>query len=116
MGLCLIMFCGLTIRTAAAQTKLSAEEAQAIAMDIVDLEEVGPVTSVELEEEDGITVYAVEFTMDGIQTDIKIDADTGEVVAIKSDLDEMTEGTGEAEDMEEVDTMENMEEAVGAEK
>lgn len=46
----------------------------------------GSRTDIELEMEDGVLVYEVEYTeSDGNQVDVKLNADTGEVVSIESD-------------------------------
>ena len=71
--------------------KISEEQAIAIARSAVDISSVGEITDVELENENGVIVYAVEFTKNGIETDVKIDAATGEVLKIESDLDEEEE-------------------------
>ena len=68
--------------------KISEEQAIQIARSQVNLASVGEMTEVELEKENGVLVYAIEFTKNGIETDVKIDATTGEVVTIESDLDE----------------------------
>ena len=91
IGLCLFMFCGVISSVAQAAAKITPEEAKTIALETVNTEEVGDITDVELEDEDGILVYAVEFTKDGIETDVKIDAETGEVVKMESDLNETEE-------------------------
>ena len=74
-----------------AAVAITEEEAESIALDTVNTEEVGDVTNVELEDEDGVLVYEVEFTKDGIETDVKINAETGEVVKTESDIDERDE-------------------------
>ncbi len=49
----------------------------------------GAFTDIELEMEDGILVYAVEYTEgDGNEVDVKINAKTGTVVLVESDRDE----------------------------
>lgn len=72
-------------------TKVTAEQAKTIAQKSVNLEEVGAITDVDLENENGIFVYSVQFTKDDIETDVKINAETGKVVKIESDKDEMGE-------------------------
>ncbi len=70
---------------------ITSEQAKLTAIAKVDAEKVGTITDVELENEDGILVYAIEFTKDGVETDVKINAETGEVVKIESDKDEIEE-------------------------
>ena len=72
-------------------SKLTEEQAVSIAKKAVDLSVVGEMTDIELEKENGVLVYAVEFTKDGIETDVKLDAVSGSVVKIESDLDEEDE-------------------------
>lgn len=49
----------------------------------------GKFTDIELEMENGVLVYAVEYTeTDGNEVDVKIDAKTGKVVVVESDRDE----------------------------
>lgn len=46
----------------------------------------GTVTQIELEDEDGVVVYGVEFTeSDGNEVDVKINAQTGAVVTTEND-------------------------------
>ena len=68
--------------------KITIEEAKEIAINAVDLELVGELTDVEIENENGNVVYAVEFTKNNIETDVKIDAGNGKVLKIESDNDE----------------------------
>jgi uncharacterized membrane protein YkoI len=91
IGLYFVLFQILISGSVSAAKKITPEEAKVIAIETVDLEEVGPITSIQLEDEEGILVYAVEFTKDGIETDVKINAETGEVVKIESDLTETGE-------------------------
>jgi len=67
---------------------ITEEQAKKIAIGSVDSTLVGELTDVELENEDGNVVYAIEFTKDGIETDVKIDAGNGKVLKIESDNDE----------------------------
>nr|MBI4157083.1 PepSY domain-containing protein [Candidatus Woesearchaeota archaeon] len=71
--------------------KITEEQAIEIAKTQVDMSIVGKITDVELEKENGIVVYAVEFTKNNIETDVKIDAKIGKVIEIESDLDEEEE-------------------------
>ncbi|MEK6871597.1 MAG: PepSY domain-containing protein [Nanoarchaeota archaeon] len=72
---------------AAISEKITEEQAVAIAKKSVDMSVVGSITDVELEKEKGIAVYAIEFTDDnGVETDVKVEAKTGKVVLIESDL------------------------------
>ena len=70
---------------------ITEEQAISIAKNAVSTSSAGKMTDVELEKEQGILVYAVEFTKNGIETDVKIDAKTGKIVKIESDLDEEDE-------------------------
>ena len=67
-----------------ASAKITANDAKTIAMNAVDLSTLGNVTNVQLENEDGNAVYAVEFTNGNIQTDVKVDAVTGKVVLVEN--------------------------------
>ena len=73
------------------QAKITKDDAVKIALASVDMNIVGEMTDVELENEDGIVVYAVEFTKDSVETDVKIDAATGKIVSSESDLTETEE-------------------------
>lgn len=53
--------------------------------------------SIELETEDGRTVYEVEITLDGREMDVMVDAETGDVLASEADDDE-ADDDGEMED------------------
>ena len=68
--------------------KISEQQAISIAENAVDISSVGKMTDIELENEDGYIVYAIEFTKNGIETDVKIDAVSGKVLKIESDLDD----------------------------
>ena len=70
------------------QGKITEEQAKEIALREVRNMNAGEITDIELEKEQGYAVYAVEFTKNGIETDIKIDVETGRVIKIESDLDE----------------------------
>lgn len=67
--------------------KITEEQAKSIAINSVDLKLVGEITAVNLENEDGNVMYAVEFSKNGIETDVKIDAGNGNVLKIESDND-----------------------------
>jgi uncharacterized membrane protein YkoI len=71
--------------------KITADDAKKIAIGAVDVNIVGEVTDVELENEDGNVVYAVEFTKNGVETDVKLDAGNGKILKIESDNDEANE-------------------------
>ena len=75
----------------AEEAKISHEDAMTIALETVNMDEVGEITSVELESDEGWPVYSVEFTKDGVETDVKINAQTGEVITVTNDLTEMQE-------------------------
>lgn len=68
--------------------KITEDEAKAIALGAVDINTVGEVTDVEIENENGNVVYTVEFTKNGIETDVKIDAGNGKVLLIEDDNNE----------------------------
>jgi uncharacterized membrane protein YkoI len=63
---------------------ISEEEAKTIARGAVD----GTVTEVEIEEEDGSYVYAVEMLVNGEEVDVLIDVNTGIVVEIETEDDD----------------------------
>jgi len=83
--------------------ELSEEQAIAIANTAVKNMDVGRMTDIELERENGVVVYAIEFTKNGIETDVKLDAVTGVVLEIKSDLDDEDEEENEDEGEEHED-------------
>ena len=70
--------------------KISEDEAKTIALGEVNSKGlyIGIITDIELERENENIAYAVEFTKNEIETDVKIDAMTGKVLKIESDLDE----------------------------
>ena len=96
-----------------AQAASIISEAQAV--DIADEAYTGngSMTEVELENEDGITVYEVEFTENnGNEVDVVIDAETGDVIAVESDEDEdEEEDEDEQEEDEESEDEEELEDA-----
>lgn len=58
----------------------------------------GRLTDVELEMEQGVLVYAVEYTeSDGNEVDVKLNADTGAIVVIESDKTEGPDDDGDDE-------------------
>lgn len=59
---------------------ISEEEAIAIARQVV---KSGTLTEVELEAENGVLVYAVEFADNGRETEVMVSMDTGAIVAIE---------------------------------
>jgi len=69
--------------------QLTAKEARAIALESVNTQVVGSITDVETEFSKGRTLYAIEFTKDGIETDVKIDAESGQIISIENDRDEV---------------------------
>ncbi len=91
ISFCLAVAIAVTNSAFAEDDILTFNEAIAIALETVNTEEVGEITSIEIETEDNVLVYAVEFAKDDIETDVKINAETGEVIEIKSDLDEIGE-------------------------
>lgn len=62
----------------------------------------GKFTDIELEMEDNVLVFAIEYTEhDGNEVDVKIDAKTGKVVLVESDKDELVDDDlGDEEDEE----------------
>src|SRR3989344_9499028 len=64
--------------------QISPEQAKIIALGAVNTNDVGEITDVELERENGIVVYAIEFTKHGIETDVKINAADGTIIKIES--------------------------------
>jgi len=79
--------------------KITEEQAKEIAINTVDLTLVGEVTGIGLDNENGNVVYSVEFTKDGIETEVKIDAGNGDVFKIESD-----NGEADKEDKESAET------------
>jgi hypothetical protein len=62
----------------------------------------GKFTDIELEMENGVLVYAVEYTeSDGNEVDVKINAKTGAVVLIESDRDEAVDDDANEDDVDE---------------
>ena len=85
----------------AKQAKITEAESRAIALQKVP----GAVTDVELEDEDGTIVYGVEVqAKDGSKQDVKVDAQTGEIV--KVDNGDEGENGQEENDQEENDKQE----------
>lgn len=70
----------------------------------------GTFSDIELETEDGVLVFAIEYTeKDGNEVDIKVDAKTGKVVLIESDKDEaVDDDINDTEEDEEVEKIRNM--------
>jgi len=69
----------------AKQAKITEEAATKTALEKVP----GTVNEVELENEDGTIVYGIEIVAeDGSQQDVKIDAQTGEIVKVEADDEE----------------------------
>lgn len=67
-------------------------EEEAIAIATATYHGNGTMTEVGLENENGVQVYAVEFTeRDGNEVDVKLNAKTGAVVLVESDRDETGE-------------------------
>lgn len=72
-------------QTVANAMDVSEEQAIAIALAQVP----GQVTEVELEREDGQTIYEVEITAeDGTQMEIEISAQTGDILMVEADTDD----------------------------
>lgn len=79
---------------------LTAQEAIEIALKEVP----GLVEEVELEDEDGVPVFEIEIvSADGLETEVEIDALTGDVLEIESDEDEDGDDDDENEDDERED-------------
>ena len=68
-----------------ASVKLTQSEAVAIAAASVD--SGAKVLDVELEDENGVIVYGVEMTLNGKELDIKVDANSGQIVASDDDAE-----------------------------
>ncbi len=83
--------------------KISTTDATLIALRAVNIKEVGEITNVQLENEDGNVVYAVEFTKNGIETDVKIDAGNGKVLLIEDDSSEADQDVTTESDFDEED-------------
>ena len=75
----------------AALAKITEDDAKAIALNVVDTKKVGEITDVTIENEDGNAVYAVEFTKDGVETDVRIDINTGKIIKIERDSEDHDE-------------------------
>ena len=72
----------VSAQTVAAETGLSEEQAIQIAL----LEVPGEVQEVELEREDGMQVYEIEIvSVDGIEFEVEIAADSGDVLEIEEE-------------------------------
>lgn len=75
----------ITAQTAPIAAALSQEQAVAIAL----AEIPGEVQEVELERENGMSVYEVEIlSADGVETEIEIAADTGDILEIEREDEE----------------------------
>lgn len=72
----------------------------------------GKFTDIELEMQDGVLVYAVEYTeTDGNEVDVKLDAKTGAVVVVESDKNEAVnddEGDTEEDDTDQTAKMQTL--------
>jgi hypothetical protein len=69
----------------------------------------GAFTDIELEMEDGVLVFAVEYTeKDGNEVDVKINAKTGVVVLVESDKDEAVDDDENDVDDAETERISNM--------
>jgi len=80
--------------------KITEEQAKSIAINSVDLKLVGEITAINLENEDGNVMYAVEFSKNSIETDVKIDAGNGNVLKIESDNNEADKESKESAETE----------------
>jgi uncharacterized membrane protein YkoI len=69
-----------------ANVKVSQEEAVQFATQSVDA--AAKFVKVELEDENGVIVYGVEFTLNGKDLDVKVDANTGTILATDQDDDQ----------------------------
>ncbi|MFH1643540.1 MAG: PepSY domain-containing protein [Patescibacteria group bacterium] len=87
----------------ASLAKITEEQAKTIALDVVDINSVGELTDVGLDNENGNVVYSVEFTKNGIETDVKIDAGNGDVLKIEGDNDEADKESAETENEKDSD-------------
>ncbi|MFH1404291.1 MAG: PepSY domain-containing protein [Candidatus Altiarchaeota archaeon] len=98
------------IVVAASLPGITSDQANGIAVDTVNEDDVGVLTDVELEDEEGNTVYAVEFNKDGFETDVKIDASSGKVVKIEDDTTEEDADVDDAEEADDFEADDDMEE------
>ena len=74
---------------AAADGQITEEQAKQIALAKVGLkEEAVTLKKVKLDEDDGRTVYEVEFTAAGMEYEFDIDAATGEIVKFEAEKDD----------------------------
>ncbi len=83
----------VSAQTAASATGLSEEQAVEIAL----LEVAGEVQEIELETEDGMTIYEIEIlSADGQEFEVEIAADTGAVVEVEvEDADDEDDDDGD---------------------
>ena len=109
VSFCLVVMINITDAVRAEDAKISEGEAIVIALGALNISKDSKLTSVDLETVDGILVYAIEFTKDGIETDVKINAQTGEVVIIEDDLTEMGEEAADTLEEEENEIEDAME-------
>ena len=83
-----------------ADQQISLEQAKTIALNAVDTNKVGKLTDAEVENENGEVIYSIEFTKDNIETDVKIDAKNGNILAIENDLNEADQDNNEGDEEE----------------
>ena len=75
----------VSAQTLAAQTGLTLEQAAEIAL----LEVPGEIREVDLEREDGMQIYEIEIlSVDGVEMEVEIAADTGDVLEIEAEGDD----------------------------
>ena len=67
---------------------ITSEEALNIAMQDADLTEVDHWDDRELDTDDGVTYYEIEFTAGGVEYEYDIDANTGEIISSESEEDD----------------------------
>ena len=75
----------VSAQTLAARTGLTLEQAAEIAL----LEVPGEIMEVDLEREDGMQIYEIEIlSVDGVEMEVEIAADTGDVLEIEAEGDD----------------------------
>lgn len=84
----------------ASVAEITPDEAKNIALNAVDTGVVGALSDLEIENEEGIAVYAVEFSKNGFETETKIDAVSGKIVKIEdvSTEEDVEDAGSEVED------------------
>lgn len=78
---------------------LTEDQAKTIALDSI---QDGSFVSIELEDEDGVIVYGVEILSGNTENDVKVDANTGEILKTETgdDSEEIESEDNDSEDIE----------------